>query len=315
MPETRDLAAKDAGERLLARVAAEMASLMAQPLAAGLYVVATPIGHLGDITLRALAVLARADVIYCEDTRHSVRLTERYGIARPLRAYHDHNAEAERPHVLAALAAGKTVALISDAGTPLISDPGYKLVRDALEAGSVVVSLPGPSALLAGLTSSGLPTDCFLFAGFLPPKEQARRARIAELASVPATLVLFEAPGRVARTLTDLSEGLGAREAVIARELTKVHEEIRRGSLAELAEQAAAGAEARGEFVILVGPAPERQIAEGEIETALVQALATSSLRDAVRDVAARLGAGKSRVYEIAVRLKERHAGKGQDSA
>lgn len=310
-PDAKDTSA---AERLLRRVEVELEALLLQPLAATLYVIATPIGHLGDVTLRALAVLARADIIYCEDTRHSQKLMERYGIGRPLRAYHEHNAEKERPHILAAVAAGKAVALISDAGTPLISDPGYKLVRDVIEAGHGVISLPGPSALLAGLTSSGLPTDCFVFAGFLPPKEAARRARIAELASAPGTLVLFEAPGRVARTLADLRDGLGPREAAVARELTKVHEELRRGSLADLARQAAEGAEARGEFVILVGPAAARSVTDDEIAAALDSALVTSSLRDAVRDVTARLGAGKSRVYEIAVRLKGKHGATDQET-
>src|SRR5262245_1999549 len=174
------------------RAAEELGALLARPLPAGLYLVATPIGNLGDITLRALATLARADALYCEDTRHSGALLAHFSILRPSRPYHEHNAQRERPRILAELAAGKSVALISDAGTPLVSDPGYKLVREALAAGHRVASLPGPSATLAALTSTGLPTDTFLFAGFLPARQGARRARLAGFKAVPATLVLFE---------------------------------------------------------------------------------------------------------------------------
>src|SRR5512145_294704 len=185
------------------RAAEEVEARLAQALSAGLYLVATPIGNLGDITLRALATLGRADLLYCEDTRHSGSLLAHFAIARPLRPYHEHNAQRERPRILAELAAGKSVALISDAGTPLVSDPGYKLVREALAAGHRVVSLPGPSAVLAALASAGLATDTFLFAGFLPVKQAARRTRLTQLKAVPATLLFFEAPSRLADCLAD----------------------------------------------------------------------------------------------------------------
>ena len=285
-------------------VAAEIARLLTAPLAPGLHLVATPIGNLGDITLRALAVLARADLVYCEDTRHSRTLLAHYGIGTPTRPYHEHNAEAERPRVLAALAAGRSVALISDAGTPLVSDPGYKLVRACLEAGHRVESVPGPSAVLAALSSSGLPTDVFLFAGFLPPRSAARRTRIAELAAIPATLVLFEAPSRVAATLADLAELLGAeRPAALARELTKLHEEVRRGTLGELA--AAAGTHApKGEIVLLVGPPQRAEASDAAIRERLTAALEEFSLRDAAHAVAEALGVPRSRVYDLGLRLR-----------
>ena len=227
---------------------------MSQKLAPGLHIVATPIGNLGDITLRALEALAGADLIACEDTRVTRKLLDRYGIATPLTPYHEHNAAKARPMLLRRLAEGAAIALVSDAGTPLISDPGYKLVRAAQDAGHTVTALPGASAVMAALTVAGLPTDQFLFAGFLPPKEAARRARIAELARIPATLVLFEAGPRLAATLADLAAGLGEqREAALCRELTKLHEEIRRGDLATLAESYADDAP-RGEIVLVIAP-------------------------------------------------------------
>jgi 16S rRNA (cytidine1402-2'-O)-methyltransferase len=212
--------------------------IAAKPLAPGLHVVATPIGNLGDVSLRALQTLAGADVIACEDTRVTRVLTARYGIATRLFPYHDHNAEKQRPKLLALLAEGRAVALVSDAGTPLVSDPGYKLVREATDAGYPVISLPGPSALLAGLVASGLAADAFLFAGFLPPRQSARRTRLAELKAVPATLVFFEAPSRLADSLADIAGVLGEREAAVARELTKLHEEVRRGPVADLVQWA-----------------------------------------------------------------------------
>src|SRR5215470_10349058 len=226
----------------------------APPLPRGLYIVATPIGHLGDVTLRALETLAAADLIACEDTRVTARLLERYGIRTPLTPYHDHNAETARPKILARIRDGAAVALVSDAGTPLVSDPGYRLVRAVLDMGAAVTAVPGASAVLAALGVAGLPTDRFFFEGFLPPKDAARRARIAELARIPATLVLFETGPRIAATLADLAEGLGDRDAAICRELTKLHEEVRRGALAALAAHYAAGGETRGEFVVVVAP-------------------------------------------------------------
>src|SRR5882672_242520 len=223
-------------------------------LAAGLHLVATPIGNLRDITLRALETLAAADVIACEDSRVTRKLTAHYGIVTPLTPYHEHNAVAARPKLLARLAEGQGVALVSDAGTPLISDPGYRLVREAIEAGFTVISVPGASAVLTALGVAGLPTDRFFFEGFLPPKEAARQKRIAELANIPASLVLFESGPRLPAALADLAAGLGPRAAAICRELTKLHEEIRRGSLDELARHYETGAETRGEIVIVVAP-------------------------------------------------------------
>jgi len=288
------------------RAAGAIEALLAQPLPAGLYLVATPIGNLGDITLRALATLARADALYCEDTRHSGTLLAHFSIGRTLRPYHEHNAQRERPRILAELAAGKSVALISDAGTPLVSDPGYKLVRDALDAGHRVMSLPGPSALLAALTSAGLATDTFLFAGFLPAKQGARRARLAQLQAVPATLVFFEAPSRLADCLGDIELVLGPRGAAVARELTKLYEEVRRGTPAELAEWAAE-ASPRGEIVVLVGPPVAQAVTDEAIAAKLTPMLSVMSLSDAARAAADDLGVAKARAYDIGIALK-RHA-------
>jgi len=285
-----------------------VAKLAAGPLPGGLYVVATPIGNLGDITLRALATLERADVLYCEDTRHSRTLLSHFAIARPTRAYHEHNAERERPRVLAELAAGRSVALISDAGTPLISDPGYKLVRAAIAAGHRVTSLPGPSSLLAALSSTGLAADAFLFAGFLPTRQAARQARLAELKAVPATLVLFEAPSRLAESLADLRAVLGDRQAAVARELTKLHEEIKRAPLGELAQWAAAAAP-RGEMVILVGPPVAEAVSDDVIAARLHAFLSEMSLRDAAKAVAEELGVPKSRAYDLALTLRRGQGG------
>jgi len=272
-------------------------------LAAGLHIVATPIGNLGDITLRALEALAGADLIACEDTRVTRKLLDRYAIATPLTPYHDHNAAQARPKLLRRLADGAAIALVSDAGTPLVSDPGFKLVRAAQEAGHAVTALPGPSAVLAAVSVAGLPTDQFLFAGFLPPKQAARRARIAELNRIAATLVLFETGPRIAATLADLVAGLGPREAALCRELTKIHEEIRRGDLATLAQNATAG-EVRGEFVVVIAPpqAPESPSAE-DTDTLLRQALARVSLKDAVGEVADATGLPRREVYQRALAL------------
>jgi 16S rRNA (cytidine1402-2'-O)-methyltransferase len=275
----------------------------AAPIAAGLYLVATPIGNLGDITLRALQVLAGADVIACEDTRVTRKLTERYGIATPLLAYHEHNAGEARPKILARLAQGQAVALVSDAGTPLISDPGYKLVRDVTEAGHAVTALPGASAVLGALTLAALPTDRFFFEGFLPPKQAGRQKRIAELARIPATLVLFESGPRLPDCLADLAAGLGPRAAAICRELTKLHEEIRRGDLTELAQAYAAGAETRGEIVIVVAPPGEAIEDAGEVDDLLRQALSRVSVKDAVGEVSLATGRARREVYRRALAL------------
>lgn len=290
--------------RLPPRVAAELEKGLAQVLAPALYLVATPIGNLSDITLRALTVLARADVIYCEDTRHSRNLLAHYAIDTVLKPYHEHNASTQRAHVIDDLAAGRAVALISDAGTPLISDPGFKLVREAAGAGHDVIAIPGASATLTALASAGLPTDAFFFAGFLPSREGARQTRIKELSAVPGTLVIFEAPTRIADALRDLATVLGDRPAAVARELTKLHEDIRRGTLEGLAESYADG-EARGEIVILVGPPGPVSVTDEIVHAKLRSALDSMSLRDAARAVSEALGIPKARVYEIGLTLKD----------
>ncbi|MFZ1920659.1 MAG: 16S rRNA (cytidine(1402)-2'-O)-methyltransferase [Xanthobacteraceae bacterium] len=273
-------------------------------LARGLHIVATPIGNLGDITLRALETLAGADLIACEDTRVTRKLLDRYGIATPLTPYHEHNAAKARPLLLRRLADGAGIALVSDAGTPLVSDPGYKLVRAVQDAGHPVTALPGASATLTALAVAGLPTDAFLFAGFLPPKQTARRARIAELARVPATLVLFESGPRLGASLADLAAGLGPqREAAVCRELTKLHEEIRRGDLASLAEAYAHEAP-RGEIVLVIAPPGQAPAASAaETESLLRQALARVSLKDAVGEVADATGLPRREIYQQALAL------------
>ncbi|HZP10338.1 16S rRNA (cytidine(1402)-2'-O)-methyltransferase [Methyloceanibacter sp.] len=301
--ENRDEAAFG---RIVARAGEALSELMARPLEPGLYLVATPIGNLADISLRALAVLARADVIAAEDTRHSKKLLSHFAISAEMTAYHEHNAERERPKLIARLRAGESIALISDAGTPLISDPGYKLVREALDAGIAVRSIPGASAVLAALTSSGLPTDTFLFAGFLPPKQAARRNRLEQVKTAPATLIFFETGPRLGASLTDMAVVLGPRAAVIARELTKLHETISRGSLDKLAAEAEASGMLKGEFVVVVGPpeAEETDVSDAKIVEQLEKALNLESFRDAVRSVAEVLQVPRSRVYEIGLKLK-----------
>jgi 16S rRNA (cytidine1402-2'-O)-methyltransferase len=275
----------------------------APPLPAGIALVATPIGNLRDITLRALEILASADVVACEDTRVTRKLLDHYGLSAPLIAYHDHNAESVRPKILQRLAAGGAVALVSDAGTPLISDPGYRLVREAIAAGVAVTAAPGASSALMALTVAGLPTDRFFFEGFLPAKEAARRTRIAELARIPATLVLFESGPRLVATLADLASGLGPREAAVARELTKLHEDVRRGDLAGLAADYADGAETRGEMVIVIGPPAAEPASASDIDALLQRALARTSVKEAVAEVASATGAPRRTVYSRALEL------------
>ena len=274
-------------------------------LAPGLHVVATPIGNLGDITVRALETLAGADMIACEDTRMTRRLTDRYGIAAPLIAYHDHNGASMRPRILARLAAGEAIALVSDAGTPLVSDPGYKLVVEAAEIGHRIHPLPGASALLAALVTAGLPTDRFLFDGFLPPKPGQRRNRIAELKPLPATLVLYETGPRLAESLADLADGLGPRRAAVCRELTKAFEEVRRGPLPELAAHYAEAGAPKGEIVLVVGPPLEEAAPDDDVDAALARALADHSLKDAVTAVTALTGRPKRDVYARALALTQ----------
>jgi 16S rRNA (cytidine1402-2'-O)-methyltransferase len=282
-------------------------TIEAPEVAPGLYLVATPIGNLGDITLRALELLAGADVIACEDTRVTRKLAGRYGIATPLTPYHEHNAAEARPRLLARLADGQSVALVSDAGTPLISDPGYKLVRAACAAGHAVTALPGASAVLAALSVAGLPTNHFFFEGFLPTRQSARQKRIAALANVPATLILFESGARVAGALADLAAILDARAAAICRELTKLHEEVKRGDLASLAQEYSAGAETRGEFVIVVSPPADGGAAAANVDDLLRQAMTRVSVKDAVGEVALATGRSRREVYQRALVIVREH--------
>ncbi len=273
-------------------------------LAPGLHLVATPIGNLGDITLRALWVLRGADRILCEDTRVTARLLGHFGIDKPLDPYHDHNADRVRPSVLEALRRGETLALVSDAGTPLVSDPGFKLVRAALAEGIPVTAAPGPSAALTALILSGLPPDKFLFAGFLPPRAAARRRALTQWAALDATLIFFEGPSRLAAALADMVEILGAREAAIARELTKRHEETRRAPLDALARHYREAGPPRGEAVIVVGPPAAAPVAvEDDIEARLRGLLAAHSLRDAVALLAEETGVARRALYERALAL------------
>jgi 16S rRNA (cytidine1402-2'-O)-methyltransferase len=279
-------------------------SLTAPKAAPGLHLVATPIGNLGDITLRALETLAGVDVIACEDTRITRRLTERYAITALLKPYHEHNAALARPKILQRLAQGASIALVSDAGTPLISDPGFKLVREVCAAGHQVIALPGPSSVLAALAVAALPTDRFFFEGFLPSRQTARRARLAELARIDATLVMFESGNRVQDTLADLAGIMGARDGAICREMTKMHEEVRRATLAELARTADT-LETRGEFVLVIGPPPGDQqvMAEDQLDELLRNQLTRGSVKDAVAHAVELSGRPRREIYARALEL------------
>lgn len=280
------------------------ARAVAGALAPGLHVVATPIGALADITIRALETLAAADVILCEDTRVTRKLTGHYGISTQLLAYHEHNAAEMRPRVMGKLGEGARVALVSDAGTPLVSDPGFKLVRDAISEGFPVVAAPGPSAVLTALVVAGLPTDRFFFEGFLPPKQAARKARIAELIRIPATLVFYETGPRVADAMADLADVLGDREAALARELTKRFEEVRRAPLSRLAAELASEPAPKGEIVLVVGPPAEEAAPDAQdLDAALAAALKRVSVKDAVAEVAAATGVKRRDVYARALEL------------
>ncbi|MFO1142665.1 MAG: 16S rRNA (cytidine(1402)-2'-O)-methyltransferase [Amaricoccus sp.] len=275
-------------------------------LAPGLYLVATPIGNARDITLRALDILGAADILAAEDTRRTRQLLAIHGIGRGgVVPYHDHNGAAQRPRLLAALAEGRSVALVSDAGTPMVADPGYRLAVEAIAAGYPVHAAPGASAALAALSVAGLPTDRFLFAGFLPPRPAARRRVLAELAAVPATLVFYESPRRLAASLGDMTAVLGGgRAAAVCRELTKRFEETRRGALGSLAAERAAKAPPRGEIVVVVGPPGDAAAADGaDLDAALAAALGTLSLKDAAAKVAADLGLPRRQVYARALAL------------
>jgi 16S rRNA (cytidine1402-2'-O)-methyltransferase len=274
-------------------------------VAPGLHIVATPIGNAGDLSFRALEVLRAADLVACEDTRVTGKLLARYGIGARRFAYHEHNAERVRPVLLEKLRAGARIALVSDAGTPLVSDPGYRLVRAAIEEGLPVTSVPGPSAPVAALVLSGLPPDRFLFAGFLPPKRAARRSELAGLRGLAATLVFFEAPHRLPESLADMAEMLGERPAAVARELTKMFEEVRRGSLAVLAAHYAAAGPPKGEIVVVVGATREPAHEEAGLDARLRRALAGMSLRDAAEAVAEATGLPRRQVYARALELIE----------
>ena len=278
----------------------------AEPLAPGLYVVATPIGNLGDITVRALATLAAAETVLCEDTRTSGKLMERFAIRTKLSPYHEHNAQKARPHILERLQQGATIALISDAGMPLVSDPGYRLVKEAVELGIPVTACPGPSAVLTGLALSGLPTDRFLFAGFVPQKQGERRRLFEEFAKLKATLIFFESPHRIVETLHDLATALPGRAVAVTRELTKLHEEVLRGQAQEIAAQLAARAAVKGEITLLVGPPTEDEpVSDADIDIAINHALSTMPASKAASEVAKRFNANRADIYQRILSRKE----------
>jgi 16S rRNA (cytidine1402-2'-O)-methyltransferase len=283
------------------------AEMVARPLEPALYLVATPIGNLGDITLRALETLAAADILAAEDTRLTRILLDRYGIRKRAVAYHQHNEAEAGERLLAALREGRSVALVSDAGTPLVSDPGFRLVAAALAEGLRVVPVPGASAVLAALAASGLPSDTFLFAGFLPSKAGQRRSRLEELKPVPATLIFFESPHRLAESLDSMAAVYGGdRDAVVARELTKTFEETRRGSLAALAGHYADKGAPKGEIVILVAPPqPVETVGEAETDRLLLSLSEEMAASRASAEAARMTGQPKQALYRRLVELKK----------
>jgi 16S rRNA (cytidine1402-2'-O)-methyltransferase len=280
----------------------------AEPLTPGLHIVATPIGNLKDISFRALSTLAAADAILAEDTRVTKNLLAHYGITTPLVSYNEHSAKVIRPRMMARLQEGQALALVSDAGTPLVSDPGYKLVEAAIAEGVPVTGIPGPSAVISALVLSGLPTDRFFFEGFLPNKRVARRTRLETLSTIPGTLILFEAPHRLPEMLLDASEVLGERKAAVARELTKMFETVRRGTLPELALVFGEEGPPRGEIVVLVGPPLSEEMeakAYDVLDEHLSRALLTHSIKDAASIVAKNLNLPKRDVYNRAIVLAD----------
>ncbi len=278
-------------------------TLKTQDLPAGLYLVAVPIGNLRDLSQRALDTLAAVDRVLCEDTRMTGKLLQAYGLKAKLEIYNDHSADRTRPKVLEALASGARIALVSDAGTPLISDPGFKLVRDAQDLGIYVTSVPGANAVLTALQLSGLPSDRFSFLGFLPPKKKARGDVLREWAGVPATLVAYETAPRLIDSLDDMAEILGPREAAVVRELTKMYEEVRRDTLANLAAYYKENGEPRGEIVVVIAPPGERHFSDSDLAGMVRDALKTASVRDAAAHVAEMTGVPRKKAYEIALSL------------
>ncbi|WP_136657834.1 16S rRNA (cytidine(1402)-2'-O)-methyltransferase [Nitratireductor sp. XY-223] len=281
-------------------------AIPAGPLEPALYLVATPIGNLADITLRALQVLASADILACEDTRVTRTLLSRYAIANRPVAYHEHNAARAGPKLVAALKEGKSVALVSDAGTPLVSDPGYRLVELALEDGITVIPVPGASAPLAALVASGLPSDSFHFAGFLPARDKARRDRLDSLKDVPATLVLFESPRRLAAALAAAADVLGAgRSAAVCRELTKAFEEIRRAPLGELARHYAQADTVKGEIVLVIGPPADEPASPEDADALLLELLKSHAPGKAATEAAQRTGLPRKALYQRLLSMKD----------
>ncbi len=283
-------------------------------LAPGLYVVSTPIGNLRDITLRALDILASCDVVCAEDTRVAGKLLSAFGVSARVRPYHDHNGAHARPGLLDELQGGARIALISDAGTPLVSDPGFKFVREAAQRGIDVIAIPGASAPLAALASSGLPTDRFTFAGFPPPRSAARRRFLTDLKSISGTLIFFEGPSRLVASLKDMSETLGARDAVVARELTKKFEELRRGTIAELAAHYAEAGPPRGEIVVLVGPGESLEAPDADaLDAAILAAGEERHIKEIAAEIAERFGMKRRDVYERALALRRDEQGVSSD--
>ncbi|MBT3071933.1 16S rRNA (cytidine(1402)-2'-O)-methyltransferase [Rhodomicrobium sp. Az07] len=288
---------------LLAAVSRQFDKLNATPLDPGLFLVSTPIGNLSDISIRVLFVLASADRVYCEDTRHSRKLFSAFDIGRKLETYHDFSGESDRERILDALREGKSVALISDAGTPLIADPGYKLVRDAVSEGVRVFPVPGASAILSALVASGLPTDRFFFGGFLPQKDGARLEALEAMRAVPGTLVFYETPSRIEAALAAIETVYPERTVAVARELTKLHETIAKGTARDLA--AAFEVEPpQGEIVLLIAPGEAVAATEADVENALRAALKTVTLKEAVEDVSKGLGVAKKMAYNLALKIK-----------
>ena len=285
----------------------------ADSLEPGLYIVATPIGNLGDMTIRALATLAAADTVLCEDTRTTAKLFERYGLRSPLQPYHEHNAAKVRPALLSRLKDGARIALVSDAGMPLVSDPGYRLVREAAEHGIAVTTCPGASAVLTGLALSGLPTDRFAFFGFMPQRAGERSRLFAEIAALRATLIFFESPHRIVETLEAIAAALPDRPVAVTRELTKLHEEVLRGAAAEVASTLGARPSVKGEITLLIGPPDPDAVTHSneDVSDAIAEAVETMPASKAAAEVAKRFGLAKKDIYARILALK----GEGDDEA